>query len=138
MRAKNLRTEIDLRRMNADYLHHLLRYLRDMFQTEALRDEKLPLDLCPNQDAYQILKEDWPTYLKLAQQTAQISASDSVVYESFDADHPIQFRPLTDAQAEQIRRQMNGFTVCFLGVNVVGDGWADAFDTAGQHRHPAN
>lgn len=84
-----------------------------MFQADVLKSD-LPKELCPNQDAYQILKEDWQTYLKLAQQTAQISSSDSVVYETFAPDHPIQFRPLTDAQSEQIRRQVNGFTVIYI------------------------
>lgn len=94
-----------------DYIHHLLRYLRDMFQLEILKSDDLPADLCPNLDAYKILKEDFGTFMKLAQQTAQISASDSVVYDSFGPEHPIQFKTMSDSQVDQIKRQVGSFNV---------------------------
>ncbi|KAI7905855.1 ubiquitin-conjugating enzyme/RWD-like protein [Cokeromyces recurvatus] len=79
-----------------DYLFHVLFYLKNIFKKSVL--DGLNDKYCLNKEAYRLYRTDIIVFSKLAQQCAQLSITESYLYEHIPDNNMIRFSPLSDAK----------------------------------------
>ncbi|CAO3621544.1 unnamed protein product [Mucor fragilis] len=79
-----------------DYTFHVLHYLKNMFKKVVL--DGLNDKYCYNKEAYRLYRHDIAIFAKLAHQSAQLSITESFLYDHPEDDNPIRFSPLSDAK----------------------------------------
>ncbi|KAI9250334.1 ubiquitin-conjugating enzyme/RWD-like protein, partial [Sporodiniella umbellata] len=79
-----------------NYIFHILHYLKNMFKTVVL--DGLNEKYCLNKESYRLYRTDKPIFHKLAQQCAQLSITESFLFEHVPDDNPIRFSPLSESK----------------------------------------
>ncbi|GAN01845.1 UBC-like protein [Mucor ambiguus] len=87
-----------------DYTFHVLHYLKNMFKKVVL--DGLNDKYCYNKEAYRLYRHDIAIFAKLAHQSAQLSITESFLYDHPEDDNPIRFSPLSDAKFDELKAQM--------------------------------
>ncbi|KAJ3282249.1 hypothetical protein HK104_010987 [Borealophlyctis nickersoniae] len=90
-------------RPRKDYICHVLHYMKNSFKEAVLAN--LQEQFCPNKQALKMFLNERPVFARLASQCAQLSASESILFDSDDGS-AIQFSPLGDAQFEELRNRV--------------------------------
>ncbi|CAO3589915.1 unnamed protein product [Absidia cylindrospora] len=88
-------------RPHQDYLFHVLHYIKNMFKKGVL--EKLVDKHCYNKEAYRLFRSDTPVFSKLSQQCAQLSITESHLFDHFPDDNMIRFFPLTEPKFDELK-----------------------------------
>ncbi|CAO3594370.1 unnamed protein product [Absidia cylindrospora] len=88
-------------RPHQDYLFHVLHYLKNMFKQDVL--EKLLDKHCHNKEAYRLFRNDVPVFCKLSQQCAQLSITESYLFDQFPDDNMIRFSPLSEIKFNELK-----------------------------------
>lgn len=79
-----------------DYIFHILHYLKNMFKKVVL--DGLNDKYCFNKEAYRLYRTDISVFGKLAQQCAQLSITESYLFDHFPDNNVIKFAPLSEAK----------------------------------------
>ncbi|KAI8378037.1 ubiquitin-conjugating enzyme/RWD-like protein [Radiomyces spectabilis] len=79
-----------------DYLLHVLHYVKNMFKRPVL--DSLLDKHCHNKEAYRLYRNDPVIFSKLAQQCAQLSITESFLFDHFPDNNLIRFSPLAEAK----------------------------------------
>ncbi|KAL1936497.1 hypothetical protein VTP01DRAFT_631 [Rhizomucor pusillus] len=87
-----------------DYIFHVLHYLKNMFKRVVL--DGLMDKHCNNKEAYRLYRTDANVFGKLAQQCAQLSITESYMFDHFPDNNLIRFSPLSDAKFDEIKAQI--------------------------------
>ncbi|KAI8975496.1 ubiquitin-conjugating enzyme/RWD-like protein [Mycotypha africana] len=98
--AVNISQQFPVWRPYQDYIFHLLHYVKSMFKKAVL--EKVKEKHSYNKEAYRLYKLDKSVFAKLSYQCAQLSISDTYLYDTY----PIQFSPLSDAKFDELKALM--------------------------------
>ncbi|KAL0076941.1 ubiquitin-conjugating enzyme/RWD-like protein [Phycomyces blakesleeanus] len=77
-----------------DYILHVLHYLKNMFK-KAVLDGLLDKH-CFNKEAYRLYRTDVGVFGKLAQQCAQLSITESFLFDHFPDNNMIRFSSLSE------------------------------------------
>ncbi|KAI8060767.1 ubiquitin-conjugating enzyme/RWD-like protein [Gongronella butleri] len=88
-------------RPHQDYLYHVLHHIKNMFKRAVL--EKIVDKHCCNKEAYRLFRNDTSVFAKLAQQCAQLSITESYLFDHFPDNNMIRFSPLSEAKYEELR-----------------------------------
>lgn len=83
-----------------DYIFHILHYLKNMFKKVVL--DGLNDKYCLNKEAYRLYRNDVSVFGKLAQQCAQLSITESYLFDHFPDNNMIRFSPLSEAKFGKI------------------------------------
>jgi len=89
---------------NKDYIFHVLHYMKNAFKKVVL--ESLVESKCLNKEALQMYRKDPHIFAKLAQQCAQLSITESILYENYPETNPIQFQQLNDSKFDELKAQI--------------------------------
>ncbi|ORY94005.1 ubiquitin-conjugating enzyme/RWD-like protein [Syncephalastrum racemosum] len=84
-----------------DYIFHVLHYLKNMFKKVVL--EGLVDKHCLNKEAYRLYRTDTNVFGKLAQQCAQLSITESYLFDHFPDNNMIRFSPLSEAKFDELK-----------------------------------
>ncbi|KAI8977321.1 ubiquitin-conjugating enzyme/RWD-like protein [Mycotypha africana] len=82
-------------RPHEDYIIYVLHYVKNIFKKAIL--DRLIEKHCLNKEAYRMYKHEINTFIKLSKQCAELSYSESYLYDHFPDDNLIRFSPITDA-----------------------------------------
>ncbi|KAI9302923.1 ubiquitin-conjugating enzyme/RWD-like protein [Cunninghamella echinulata] len=88
-------------RPHQDYLFHVLHYIKNMFKRVIL--EKLVDKHCYNKEAYRLFRNDTSVFSKLSQQCAQLSITESYLFDHFPDNNMIRFSSLSEPKFEELR-----------------------------------
>ncbi|KAL1925776.1 uncharacterized protein VTP21DRAFT_659 [Calcarisporiella thermophila] len=89
---------------NRDYIFHVLHYVRNIFKKVAL--DGLMEKYCLNKEAYRMYRNEVHIFAKLAQQCAQLSITESILYDNYPESNTIRFNPLSDTKFEELKTQI--------------------------------
>ncbi|KAF9895572.1 hypothetical protein BX616_009374, partial [Lobosporangium transversale] len=91
-------------RPHRDYLFHVLHFVKAIFKKCFLDtiQEKQAL----NKEAFRIYRQENKIFGKLAQQRAQLSITDSSLYDNFPANNPIKFTSLSEEEFSDLKQKM--------------------------------
>ncbi|KAJ3125113.1 hypothetical protein HK098_000605 [Nowakowskiella sp. JEL0407] len=101
----SIRQAFPVWREGKDCIVHVLHYMRNSFKEAVLSN--LQSELCHNREALRQLLHERALFQKLAIQSAQLSCSESVLYEE-DESTIINFTKLTDDQFKEIKERAMG------------------------------
>ncbi|GAA5811066.1 hypothetical protein MFLAVUS_004495 [Mucor flavus] len=87
-----------------DYIFHILHYLKNMFKKVVL--DGLNDKYCFNKEAYRLYRTDINVFGKLAQQCAQLSITESYLFDHFPDNNMIRFSPLSEAKFDELKAQI--------------------------------
>ncbi|CDH49419.1 ubc-like protein [Lichtheimia corymbifera JMRC:FSU:9682] len=87
-----------------DYLFHVLHYVKNIFKRVVL--DGLVDKHCPHKEAYRLYRTDRTVFGKLAQQSAQLSITESYLFDHFPENNLIKFSKLSEAEYEDLRTQI--------------------------------
>ncbi|CAO3672982.1 unnamed protein product [Rhizopus stolonifer] len=87
-----------------DYVFHVLHYLKNMFKKVVL--DGLNEKYCLNKESYRLYRTDKPIFHKLAQQCAQLSITESFLFEHVPDDNMIRFSPLSESKFDELKSQL--------------------------------
>ncbi|KAF7726355.1 hypothetical protein EC973_008935 [Apophysomyces ossiformis] len=87
-----------------DYIFYVLHYLKNMFKKAVL--DGLVDKHCLNKEAYRLYRTDKAIFGKLAQQCAQLSITESYLFDHFPDNNMIRFSPLTEAKFDELKSQI--------------------------------
>ncbi|KAI8049420.1 ubiquitin-conjugating enzyme/RWD-like protein [Gilbertella persicaria] len=79
-----------------DYIFHVLHYIKNIFKKAVL--DRLLDRYCPNKEAYRLYRTDKSVFAKLAQQCAQLSITESYLFDHFPDDNMIRFSPMSESR----------------------------------------
>ncbi|KAI9232131.1 MAG: ubiquitin-conjugating enzyme/RWD-like protein [Podila humilis] len=83
-------------RPHRDYLFHVLHYVKAIFKKCVL--DTVVEKQAVNKEAYRMYRNENTIFAKLAQQRAQLSITDSNLYDNYPANNSIKFGPLGDQE----------------------------------------
>ncbi|KAF8904941.1 hypothetical protein BGZ58_006431, partial [Dissophora ornata] len=83
-------------RPHRDYLFHVLHYVKAVFKKCVL--DTIVEKQAVNKEAYRIYRNENKIFAKLAQQRAQLSITDSILYDNYPASNSIKFSPLANEE----------------------------------------
>ncbi|ORZ06843.1 ubiquitin-conjugating enzyme/RWD-like protein [Absidia repens] len=89
-----------------DYIIHLLCFIKNMFKKSTL--DKLLDKHCANKEAYRLYRQEMVVFKKLAQQCAQLSITESYLYDHFPDNNLIRFTPLGEQAFGKYKKRMKG------------------------------
>ncbi|KAI8139794.1 ubiquitin-conjugating enzyme/RWD-like protein [Fennellomyces sp. T-0311] len=87
-----------------DYLFHVLHYVKNIFKRVVL--DGLVDKHCLNKEAYRLYRTDPTVFGKLAQQCAQLSITESYLFDHFPDNNLIKFSPLSEAKFDELKAQI--------------------------------
>ncbi|KAG0169561.1 hypothetical protein DFQ28_004164 [Apophysomyces sp. BC1034] len=87
-----------------DYIFYVLHYLKNMFKKAVL--DGLVDKHCLNKEAYRLYRTDTAIFGKLAQQCAQLSITESYLFDHFPDNNMIRFSPLSEAKFDELKAQI--------------------------------
>lgn len=79
-----------------DYIFHVLHYIKNIFKKAVL--DRLIDKHCPQKEPYRLYRTDIKTFTKLAKQCAELSISESYLYDHFPEDNMIRFSPISESK----------------------------------------
>ncbi|KAI8642257.1 ubiquitin-conjugating enzyme/RWD-like protein [Parasitella parasitica] len=79
-----------------DYIFHVLHYIKNIFKKAVL--DTLIEKYCPQKEPYRLYRTDTKTFTKLAKQCAELSISESYIYDHFPEDNMIRFSPISETK----------------------------------------
>lgn len=79
-----------------DYIFHVLHYIKNIFKKAVL--DRLVDKHCPQKEPYRLYRTDIKTFTKLAKQCAELSISESYLYDHFPEDNMIRFSPISESK----------------------------------------
>lgn len=79
-----------------DYIFHVLHYIKNIFKKAVL--DRLIDKYCPQKEPYRLYRTDIKTFTKLAKQCAELSISESYLYDHFPEDNMIRFSPISESK----------------------------------------
>ncbi|KAG2205818.1 hypothetical protein INT47_004001 [Mucor saturninus] len=79
-----------------DYIFHVLHYIKNIFKKAVL--DRLVDKHCHNKEAYRLYRTDTNIFGKLAQQCAQLSITESYLFDHFPDDNMIKFSPISEGK----------------------------------------
>jgi len=91
-------------RPHQDYIFHILHYIKNAYKRVVL--DGLLEKYCPNKEAYRLYRNDPHIFAKLAQQCAQLSITESYLFDHFPDNNMIQFSPLSEAKFDELKAQI--------------------------------
>lgn len=101
----NISQQFPIWRPYQDYTFHVLHYLKNMFKKVVL--DGLNDKYCLNKEAYRLYRTDISVFAKLTHQCAQLSITESYLYDHFPDNNLIRFSPLSDAKfGKKKKRQL--------------------------------
>ncbi|CAG8756213.1 8994_t:CDS:2, partial [Racocetra persica] len=83
------------------YIFHVLHYVKKSFKKDVL--DKLSEKHCLNKAAYDTYRENPKKFGIMAKQCAELSTSDTVLYDNHNESNPIQFSKLSDEKLEELK-----------------------------------
>ncbi|KAJ3079620.1 hypothetical protein HK102_003659 [Quaeritorhiza haematococci] len=101
--AFSLKQQFPRWRPHKDYICHVLHYIKNSFKEAVLAN--LQEQYCYNADAYNMFVEERPLFAKLASQCAQLSASESILFDN-DEESTIKFASLSDEQFDAVKGEI--------------------------------
>ncbi|CAO3638947.1 unnamed protein product [Mucor fragilis] len=87
-----------------DYIFHVLHYIKNIFKKAVL--DRLVDKHCPQKEPYRLYRTDIKTFTKLAKQCAELSISESYLYDHFPEDNMIRFSPISESKYEIFKSQI--------------------------------
>ncbi|KAM3586769.1 hypothetical protein VKS41_001826 [Umbelopsis sp. WA50703] len=91
-------------RPHQDYIFHILHYIKNAYKRVVL--DGLVEKYCPNKEAYRLYRNDPQIFAKLAQQCAQLSITESYLFDHFPDNNMIKFSPLSEAKFDELKAQI--------------------------------
>ncbi|KFH67007.1 hypothetical protein MVEG_07531 [Podila verticillata NRRL 6337] len=91
-------------RPHRDYLFHVLHYVKAIFKKCVL--DTVVEKQAVNKEAYRMYRNENTIFAKLAQQRAQLSITDSNLYDNYPANNSIKFGPLGDQEFDELKQKM--------------------------------
>ncbi|OBZ86287.1 Protein crossbronx [Choanephora cucurbitarum] len=91
-----------------DYTYHVLHYIKNIFKKAVL--DSLNDKYCYNKEAYRLYRTEMAIFGKMAQQCAQLSITESFLFERMPEDNLIRFSPLTDAKFGKTNKEDHHIT----------------------------
>ncbi|KAI8366659.1 ubiquitin-conjugating enzyme/RWD-like protein [Radiomyces spectabilis] len=92
-----------------DYIFHVLHYLKNIFKRSVL--DGLMDKHCLNKEAYRLYRTDTAIFGKLAQQCAQLSITESYLFDHFPDNNMVRFSPLSEATFDSLKAQILSSTL---------------------------
>jgi ubiquitin-protein ligase len=89
---------------NKDYIFHVLHYIKNAFKKVVL--DNLAEPKCFNKDALKMYRTKPNIFAKLAQQCAQLSITESILYENYPESNPVRFENIGDSRFEELKAQI--------------------------------
>ncbi|KAF9956775.1 hypothetical protein BGZ72_002461 [Mortierella alpina] len=93
-------------RPHRDYLFHVLHFVKAVFKKCVL--DTIVEKQAVNKEVLRIYRNENTIFAKLAQQRAQLSITESNLYDNYPANNSIKFGPLSDDQFVELKRKMMG------------------------------
>ncbi|KAG2193050.1 hypothetical protein INT46_011046 [Mucor plumbeus] len=87
-----------------DYIFHVLHYIKNIFKKAVL--DRLIDKHCPQKEPYRLYRTDIKTFTKLAKQCAELSISESYLYDHFPEDNMIRFSPISESKYDIFKSQI--------------------------------
>ncbi|KAF9306733.1 hypothetical protein BGZ74_003910 [Mortierella antarctica] len=91
-------------RPHRDYLFHVLHYVKAIFKKCVL--DSVVEKQAVNKEAYRMYRNENTIFAKLAQQRAQLSITESNLYDNYPANNSIKFGPLGDQEFVELKQKM--------------------------------
>ncbi|CAO3685999.1 unnamed protein product [Umbelopsis ramanniana] len=91
-------------RPHQDYIFHILHYIKNAYKRVVL--DGLVEKYCPNKEAYRLYRNDPQIFSKLAQQCAQLSITESYLFDHFPDNNMIKFSPLSESKFDELKAQI--------------------------------
>ncbi|KAF9435673.1 hypothetical protein BGZ76_005765 [Entomortierella beljakovae] len=91
-------------RPHKDYLFHILHYVKAIFKKCVL--DTITEKQAINKEAFRMYRQENKIFAKLAQQRAQLSITDSNLYENYPANNTIKFSRLNEDEYGEIKQKM--------------------------------
>ncbi|KAG0354446.1 hypothetical protein BGZ54_001636 [Gamsiella multidivaricata] len=93
-------------RPHRDYLFHVLHFVKAAFKKCVL--DTIVEKQAVNKEAYRMYRHENKIFAKLAQQRAQLSITESSLYDNYPSNNSIKFSPLSDEEFVDIKQKMMG------------------------------
>ncbi|KAG0199326.1 hypothetical protein BGX28_007377 [Mortierella sp. GBA30] len=93
-------------RPHQDYLFHVLHFVKAAFKKCVL--DTILEKQAVNKEALRMYRNENTIFAKLAQQRAQLSITESNLYDNYPANNSIKFGPLSEDQFVELKRKMMG------------------------------
>ncbi|KAI7897949.1 ubiquitin-conjugating enzyme/RWD-like protein [Cokeromyces recurvatus] len=90
-------------RPNEDYIFHVLHYIKNIFKKTIL--DRLVSKHCFNKEAYRMYRTDHSTFIKLSEQCANLSITESYLFDHFPDDNMIRFSPISDSMFGKLNKE---------------------------------
>ncbi|RUS31158.1 hypothetical protein BC938DRAFT_478359 [Jimgerdemannia flammicorona] len=100
----NISQQFPAWRPHQDYIFHVLHYVKNAFKKVSL--DNLLEKYAFNKDAYRMYHTEARIFAKLAQQCAQLSITESILFEHFPDNNMIRFTQMNDAKFEELKAQI--------------------------------
>ncbi|KAF9112021.1 hypothetical protein BGX27_004106 [Mortierella sp. AM989] len=91
-------------RPHKDYLFHVLHFVKAVFKKCVL--DSIVEKQAVNKEAYRMYRQENKIFAKLAQQRAQLSITDSNLYDNYPANNTIKFSRLNEEEFGEIKQKM--------------------------------
>ncbi|RUS22627.1 hypothetical protein BC937DRAFT_88233 [Endogone sp. FLAS-F59071] len=91
-------------RPHQDYIFHVLHYIKNAFKKVVL--DNLLEKYAKNKEAYRMYHNEPHIFANLAQQCAQLSITESILFENFPESNMIRFTSLKDGKFEELKAQI--------------------------------
>ncbi|KAF9159206.1 hypothetical protein BGX21_007417 [Mortierella sp. AD011] len=108
-------------RPHKDYLFHVLHFVKAAFKKCVL--DSIVEKQAVNKEAYRMYRQENKIFAKLAQQRAQLSITDSNLYDNYPANNSIKFSRINEEEFGEIKHKMmaSGLSAGALPMAFSGD-----------------
>ncbi|KAK3818903.1 MAG: ubiquitin-conjugating enzyme/RWD-like protein [Benniella sp.] len=116
-------------RPHRDYLFHVLHFIKAAFKKCVL--DTIVEKQAVNKEAYRMYRQENKIFARLAQQRAQLSITDSILYENYPANNSIRFSPLGEEQFDDLKQKMMSSVTSngIMASSLTGDKRSETFDS---------
>lgn len=91
-------------RPHRDYLFHILHFIKAAFKKCVL--DTVVEKQAVNKEAYRMYRHENKIFARLAHQRAQLSMTDSILYDNYPANNSIRFSPLGEQEFDELKQKM--------------------------------
>ncbi|KAI1313883.1 hypothetical protein EDD11_002418 [Mortierella claussenii] len=93
-------------RPHRDYLFHILHFIKSAFKKCVL--DSIVEKQAVNKEAFRMYRQENKIFAKLAQQRAQLSITETSLYDNYPANNSIKFSPLHEDEFKDLKQKMVG------------------------------